>query len=83
LYRYDAGADGEQTYLVIIGSHRNTCLCIEKNGVVVQLAKARCLLPDGADSTFTRYWVGLVQVEWGVARARRRFGGLAADSVYP
>lgn len=53
----EPGMDGEQTYLVIIGSHRNTCLCIEKNGKVMHTAKGKCLLPDNADHTFTRFWV--------------------------
>ena len=29
-----AAASDEHTYLVIIGSHRNSCLCIERDGVV-------------------------------------------------
>ena len=51
-----ASASDEHTYLVIIGSHRNSCLCIERDGVVAHLVKGEWLPKDAAD-TFTKYRV--------------------------
>ena len=51
-----AAASDEHTYLVIIGSHRNSCLCIERDGVVAHLVKGEWLPKDAAD-TFTKYRV--------------------------
>ena len=47
------------TYLVIIGSHRNSACCIEKNGRVVELAKGPAvpLLPARGRDAFTRCFV--------------------------
>ena len=51
-----ASPSDEHTYLVIIGSHRNSCLCIERDGVVAHLVKGEWLPKDAAD-TFTKYRV--------------------------
>ena len=46
-----------ETYVIIIGSHRNSRLCIERNGVVAHVAKGEFILP-GAEVSFAKYWIG-------------------------
>ena len=70
-----AAASDEHTYLVIIGSHRNSCLCIERNGVVAHLVKGEWLPKDAADA-FTKYRVswtadGRISVVVGGPNAHR------------
>jgi len=58
--RQDEGRhDSTSTYVIILGSHRNSRLCIEKNGVVVELAKGPGVptLPTRGRDAFTRCFV--------------------------
>ena len=70
-----AAASDEHTYLVIIGSHRNSCLCIERDGVVAHRVKGEWLPKDAADA-FTKYRVswtadGRISVVVGGPNAHR------------
>ena len=65
-----------QTYVIIIGSHRNSRLCIERNGRVAHVARGEFIKP-GAATAFARYWIswtddGLISVGIGGAGARPR-----------
>ncbi|KAK2079086.1 hypothetical protein QBZ16_002776 [Prototheca wickerhamii] len=53
-----AGSHPESNYTVILGSHRNSCLKIEKNGALCSMARdvALARLPNGA---FERCWVNI------------------------
>jgi hypothetical protein len=70
-----AAASDEHAYLVIIGSHRNSCLCIERDGVVAHLVKGEWLPKDAPDA-FTKYRVswtadGRISVVVGGPNAHR------------
>ena len=65
-----------QTYVIIIGSHRNSRLCIERNGRVAHVARGEFIKP-GAVTAFARYWIswtddGLISVGIGGAGTRPR-----------
>ena len=65
-----------QTYVIIIGSHRNSRLCIERNGRVAHVARGEFIKP-GAVTAFARYWIswtddGLISVGIGGAGRRPR-----------
>ena len=67
--RHSQSETQNETYVIIIGSHRNSRLCIERNGCVAHTQRGAFIVP-GADEKFARYWVtwtddGLISVGIG------------------